>query len=194
MRGINVLKRFLAVAVVVALFSTNVLATNVFAAELDFNDDHNNVIDQIYYSLFGDGFEFNPNQGSNVSQTIIQDNWQLEFLSAVAVIGSSFTTSVQPNHFVEFTDVGIYTIFSLQDLSGQIDLSIDTAHLLTDGFSDPARAERSGLSFGHILPAHFDTESGTTYFVVKHYATVEEIGDSFSLNIAIDHILSDMRY
>ena len=180
-----------------------------------------NPIDYVYWSVFGDGFEFMQNASVNINRTINHGNLQLRVLSSVAIAGQTFTQIVWPENViqifdeetgiwqmicddtgevidwedlehVEATDLTVYTFLSLRDTTGEISMASTQLSLEQDLGAVITAGE--GFFFGHIRFGHYDEENDTAYFAAVHSTHVENPGRTMPISFTIDHILAGEQH
>jgi len=145
--------------------------------ELQIFDD---VLDQIYFNYFGEGFQFLLRHSEELNEVITYGDFTVELLTAVAIAGEErlFNFGEETE---TFRNVNAFVFLSMQDGSGEIDFSD-----FLDGTLRLAPWANS-----HIL--FYDEETSTAYFVVEVYNSMRK-RDSISIDFKINTIFSDKRH
>ena len=176
-----------------------------------------NVIDQMYYNQFGDGFEIIQRHSTDINRVINHANWQLEVLSTVTIAERSFMSTIWPDNVifnfdeetgtwsmidgetgevileeelekVKRTPVRVQTFFSLKNTSSEIDLTSGINVGFVEDFSN-----RDSF-WGHANFVHFDEETGIAYLIATHSTSLEELGDNISIDFTINRILAEWKH
>ena len=159
---------------------------NHIGREPQFFDD---VLDQIYFNYFGEGFSFMLRHSSELNEIITYGDFNVELLSAVAIAGverPGFSFDEETEVFSEdwensFREINTFIFLSIQDESGEID------------FSDGSTAFRIN-PWGNTQILFYDEETGTAYFVAEVFSSISMSGDeSISIDFEVDGIFSDIR-
>ena len=195
-----------------AASTTSVTMFRSFAERI-FDD----VIDQLYFNQFRDGFENVRRHSIDIGQVVRHGNFEMEVLSSVAIAGQSFTVqnwAFPPFTFVEATgvfllnedaeyeavtgySVDVYTFISLRDTTGQVDFSWGTIVDLAQVFDvasplDWSAPPMSHGMFGSANLIFVDEEAGISYFVVRHSTSITD-EESISVDFTIERIMADQR-
>ena len=157
---------------------------DLIGRELQIFDD---VLDQVYFNYFGEGFQFMLRHSEELNEVITYGDFTVELLSAVAIAGEerpSFSFDEETETYSEdwsnsFRSVNSYIFLSMQDESGEIDFLDGTTTLRL-------------APWGSSQLLYYDYETGTAYFVAEVFTHVDEV-DSISIDFEIDAIFSDMR-
>lgn len=182
-----------------------------------------NVLDQVYFNLFGYGFELIQDHSIDINRSMTYGNWQLDILSAIAIASYSGSRTIWPDYItigtneetgdwaminidtreivteediaafntVELVNANVYTLFSLQNTSGRVNLSNAVEIVLA--VDNPIDAWSMG-GFGHARPLYFDEDSQILYLVMVNMLFGEEIGDNIAVDFAIERILADQEH
>jgi len=147
------------------------------------------VLDQIYFNRFGEGFSFMLRHSNELNETITYGDFNVELLTAVAVAGEerpSFSFNEVTEVFSEdwensFREINTFIFLSIQDESGEIN------------FSDGTAAFRIN-PWGNTQLLFYDEETGTAYFVAEVFtSTSMSEDDNISIDFEVDGIFSDIR-
>ncbi|MCL2400433.1 MAG: hypothetical protein FWC91_11910 [Defluviitaleaceae bacterium] len=171
-----------------------------------------NIIDQMYFNHFGNGFEYIQQHSTNVGTTLTYGTWVMEVLSTVTVAERSFTMTVFPDNFpfevdeetgtwtaandVELEEIvvahgDVYTFFTLRNTSGRVDLSNSVDVSLVEHFDNFYNSSNRAL-FGMVMFVHYDEVTNTAGFVVRHSVTIEgQNKQNIHVDFAVDKIFAD---
>ena len=173
-----------------------------------------NIVDQMYFNQFRDGFEYIQNLSADINRTITQGNWVMEVLSTVSVMGQPWVRTVFPDDFVfEFDEetgmiiidesleleevvyhqVEAYTFFTLRDTSGTIDLSNQINVGLEENWDSPRRLEAVPQLFAGMANFLFyDEDTNTAVFIVRHHGQFREDDmQSVDVEFTVNRIVAD---
>ncbi|MCL2840336.1 MAG: hypothetical protein FWE05_06145 [Defluviitaleaceae bacterium] len=227
-------KRFIAIALSTMLLGASVVIAEEKPAEIQ-SENHagvyasgfevfpdifeeppvfDDVIDQIYFNIFRDGFEFIRQNSVPIHQVITYGHFEMEVISSIALASRQFahqnwltddwfTIDLDTGYFsinedaeyeiIDMLGVDVRTFFSLRDVTGEVQLDWSTMINLGEDFDrmhfifDPVMA-RAG--FGNVSFVHFDVDTGTAYFLASHSASAME-GQNVIVDFAVSSILAN---
>ena len=157
-----------------------------FGREPQLFDD---VLDQIYFNHFGEGFPFMMRHSKELNEIITYGDFNVELLSAVAIAGEerpAFSFDDETETYTEdwsnsSRDVSTFIFLSIRDESEEINFS--------DG-SSTLRAAAGLWGISQLL--FYDEETATAYFVLEAFYGMSN-EDSISLDFGLDRIFSDIH-
>lgn len=159
-----------------------------------------NIVDQMYYDQFGDGFEFLQRNSQDINRVATYGNLRMEVLSSIAIGGGlqysydfnretqEFTRSDEPAYRL----VEVYTFFSLIDTSGAVEFSERMAMGMRPEEPPADDFYRRWVSAGGARFLFQDEETGAGIFSVHHSGFQGADATDVNINVTLESIMSDL--
>lgn len=144
-----------------------------------------NPVDQMYYNVFGEGFELMQQRSRQVNRVIYQDGIKMEIFSTITVRKNLFDDERGQTNTS-------FTFFTLQDQTENRVSSDMQLNLNTDDLQDHTRPV-----WAHERLIDFDEDTQTATFVVEHrFWSIHEENNSIHehVNLVIEGIVKDRVY
>jgi len=155
-----------------------------------------NIVDQMYYDVFGTGFEFMQRNSQTLDQVATYGNLRMEVLSAIVVGGDTLhqydfhegTREVTRSPEPVFRAVEGFTFVSLIDTTGANAFDERMNMVFAQENFDPDR--RYGVFSGGARFLFQDEASGAGIFVIQHHGTVLLDATSVDIGFTVQTIMS----
>lgn len=141
-----------------------------------------NPVDRMYYSVFGEGFEYMQERSKEVNEVVYYNGIRMEVLSTITVRRDLSDTRELSEDVLRETIGDSYTFFTLQDTTGDRISSDMFINVTSNDYTWP---------HGYLIDFDEDTKTGT--FIARHstWDTYENDNTYQQLRLIVDRLIKD---